>query len=101
MSAEVTDVAGNLGSDSDTVVIDTVGPVVTVDAIEQEGLDLMDPSTVNGIRGTVDIVISASDASSALSGDPEVLLTFSDGSTALLTPDDERPGWGVQLQLRH
>ena len=91
VSAEVTDVAGNLGSDSATVVIDTVGPVVTVDAIEQEGLDLMDPSTVNGIRGTVDIVISASDASSALSGDPEVLLTFSDGSTALLTPDDESP----------
>ena len=87
------DKAGNEATASTNFYLDKTKPVISIDSAKQGGVELLTElgSTTNAVQGQVDIVVTASDATSPLAAPPTVTMVDSASASMTVTYDGESP----------
>jgi len=87
------DRAGNFATASTNFYLDKTKPVISIDSAKQGGVELLTElgSTTNAVQGQVDIVVTASDATSPLAAPPTVTVVDSASASMTVTYDGESP----------
>jgi len=87
------DRAGNFATASTNFYLDKTKPVISIDSAKQGGVELLTElgSTTNALQGQVDIMVTASDATSPLAAPPTVTVVDSASASMTVTYDGESP----------